>query len=414
MNPDKHSTQVDMHTLALRLGSVFSPATPVNQATLFAGRKSQLEAISDSVNQQGLHTVLFGERGVGKTSLANVLPEFLRNAGIEDLTVSKINCDTTDSFSSIWRKALREIQISMESPALGFTHQTIMSNETLDHMVQKDPSPEDIRYLLQRVGGRLLLVVDEYDRLEDGSVSRLMADTIKALSDHSVNATIILVGVADTVDQLIAEHQSIDRCLVQVHMPRMSSEELADILDKGLFQVGMDIEDTARFLVTFLSQGLPHYTHLLGLISARVAVGEERLQIREADVANSIQLAVHQTQQSTMASYASATYSSRKDNLFKQVLLSCALAPTDELGFFTARAVSEPMSRIMGRPYQVTAFARHLEQFCQTERGPVLQKQGVRRRYRYRFINPLLQPYVLFHGLSNRLITIDLLDHRTD
>ena len=414
MKPAEYHNQEEMRTLALRLGSVFSPATPVNHATLFAGRKSQLEAISDSVNQRGLHTVLFGERGVGKTSLANVLPEFLRNAGIGDLTVSKINCDSTDIFSSIWRKALREIQISMESTSLGFTHQTITSSETLDNMLHEEPSPEDVRYLLQRVGGRLLVVIDEYDRLEDGSVSRLMADTIKALSDHSVNATIILVGVADTVDQLIAEHQSIDRCLVQVHMPRMSPEELADILDKGLFQVGMAIEDAARNLITFLSQGLPHYTHLLGLISARVAVGEERLHVAEADVAQSIQLAVHQAQQSTMASYASATYSSRKDNLFKQVLLSCALAPTDELGFFTARAVSEPMSRIMGRTYEVTAFARHLEQFCQPERGPVLQKQGVRRRYRYRFINPLLQPYILFHGLSNRLITIDLLDHRTD
>ncbi len=412
MNTDIQPSQEDMHTLALRLGSVFSPATPVSHATLFAGRRSQLEEISDSVSQRGLHTVLFGERGVGKTSLANVFPEFLRNAGIDDLIVSKVNCDSTDNFSSIWRKALREIQISMESPSMGFAPHNVTTSETLDLLLQDDPSPEDIRYLLQRVGGHPLLVIDEYDRLEDGSVSRLMADTIKALSDHSVNATIILVGVADTVDELIAEHQSIDRCLVQVHMPRMSMEELADILDNGLVQVGMEIADTARFLITFLSQGLPHYTHLLGLIAARLAVGQERLQVIEADAEHSIRLAVHQAQQSTLDSYTSATSSSRKDNLFKQVLLSCALAPTDELGFFTARDVSEPMSRIMGKPYRVAAFARHLEQFCKPERGPVLQKQGVRRRYRYRFINPLLQPYVLFHGLSHRLITIDSLERK--
>ena len=269
---------------------------------------------ADSVSQLGLHTVLFGERGVGKTSLVNVLPEFLRNAGIQNLIVSKVNCDSTDNFSSIWSKALREIQISMESPSIGFTNQNTTTTETLDQMLKCDPSPEDVRYLLQRVGGQLLLVIDEYDRLEDDSVSRAMADTIKALSDHSVNATMILVGVADTVDELIAEHQSIDRCLVQVHMPRMSSEELADILNRGLVQVGMDIADSARYLITFLSQGLPHYTHLLGLISARISLGEGRLEITEADVAHSVQLAVHQVQQSIMASYTSATHSSRKDN----------------------------------------------------------------------------------------------------
>jgi hypothetical protein len=38
---------------------------------------------------------------------------------------------------------------------------------------------------------------------------------IKVLSDNSVPATLVLVGVADSVDALIVEHQSIERALVQ-------------------------------------------------------------------------------------------------------------------------------------------------------------------------------------------------------
>jgi hypothetical protein len=45
--------------------------------------------------------------------------------------------------------------------------------------------------------------------------------TIKTLSDNasSIKTTLILVGVADSVDELIGEHQSIERAIKQVPMP---------------------------------------------------------------------------------------------------------------------------------------------------------------------------------------------------
>src|SRR6059036_1737338 len=42
----------------------------------------------------------------------------------------------------------------------------------------------------------ILLVLDEFDRLEDARTKMLFADTIKSLSDHLVLVTIIVVGVA--------------------------------------------------------------------------------------------------------------------------------------------------------------------------------------------------------------------------
>jgi hypothetical protein len=38
-------------------------------------------------------------------------------------------------------------------------------------------------------------------------------------------------------------------------------------------------------------------------------------------------------------------------------------------------------------------------------RGPVLQQTGRPRKYRYRFVNPMMQPFVIMHGLANGLIT---------
>ena len=59
----------------------------------------------------------------------------------------------------------------------------------------------------------LVIVFDEFDRLTDKKITTTMADTIKTLSDYSVPSTILLIGVADSVDGLVEGHQSIERAL---------------------------------------------------------------------------------------------------------------------------------------------------------------------------------------------------------
>ncbi|MDB6032601.1 MAG: hypothetical protein JWM16_2939, partial [Verrucomicrobiales bacterium] len=91
-------------------------------------------------------------------------------------------------------------------------------------------------------------------------------------------------------------------------------------------------------------------------------------------------------------------------NLYSDVLLSCALASTDDLGYFSAANVRTPMSEIMKRPYEIPAFAQHLNDFCGENRGKVLQKTGYPRRYRFRFVNPLMEPFVVMKGIASGLI----------
>jgi Cdc6-like AAA superfamily ATPase len=255
----------------------------------------------------------------------------------------------------------------------------------------------------------IIIILDEVDRIKDKKTLSSLADTIKTLSDNAVAATMILVGVADSVDGLIAEHRSIERALVQVRMPRMSEKELAEILAKGgqKLQLKISVDSTRR--ICKLSQGLPHYTHLLALHAAQSAIVSDCSEITPAHVHAAIQQSVNQAQQSIANSYHQATQSSR-GNLYAEVLLACALAPVDELGYFSSVDVRQPLSRVMKRKYEIAAFSRHLTEFCRPEHGPVLQKTGHRRRYRYRFLNPLMQPYVVMKGIAEGLITEELWD----
>jgi len=93
-----------------------------------------------------------------------------------------------------------------------------------------------------------------------------------------------------------------------------------------------------------------------------------------------------------LSDYQRATRSARKDALFSQVLLACALAPKNQLGFFTSGAIRDPLAVIAGRRLEIPAFSNHLSQFLESERGAVLQREGSSRRYFYRFTDPILQP----------------------
>ncbi len=63
------------------------------------------------------------------------------------------------------------------------------------------------------------------------------------------------------------------------------------------------------------------------------------------------------------------------------------------------------MSRIMGKPYAIAAFIPHINSFTEDGRGAVLQRIGEPRRFRYRFRNPLIQPFAVMQGLNKGLVT---------
>src|SRR3954470_13351279 len=96
-----------MQSLKAAAAKLFSPRTPVATQDLFAGRHSQILKLNSTIAQPGAHAIIYGERGVGKTSLANISPITYRiyhKIPAAKIVSARINCDGTDSFDSIWRK----------------------------------------------------------------------------------------------------------------------------------------------------------------------------------------------------------------------------------------------------------------------------------------------------------------------
>jgi Cdc6-like AAA superfamily ATPase len=406
MTPDEQRWQ----NLSLEAGKVFTPRTAIDERSLFAGREEQVRQIVDVVNEKGAHAILFGDRGVGKTSLVSVLPSFLHNPG-GDLIAPRVNCDTTDSFESVWRKAFEQVDLTRATSKIGFGESTQdEAYNSLDLFGDSPISPDSVRRALTLLAIRTIpiFIFDEFDRIS-AEPRRAFADTIKGLSDHGTSATVVLVGVADSVDQLIQEHQSVERALIQIRMPRMSSSEIRQILVTGTQTLAMDIEQSAIQRIQVLAQGLPHYAHLIGLHSVRLALDSQSMTISVDIVEKAIDRAIENAQQSIRSAHEYAIRSPRKENLFSDVLLSCALAHTDELGYFAAQDVRQSLRQITGKNYEIPTFAQHLNEFSEEKRGPILRKTGIKRRFRYRFINPMLQPFVIMRGIKDGKITSESL-----
>ncbi len=412
-------TEPQVYTLRIQSGQVFTPRTPISSRELFAGRWNEIQQLVDAVNEIGLHVVLYGERGVGKTSLANVIPIIFEvfDADLKPprsaprITV-RSNATTSDTFSSIWEKVFDQISWTQDMPTMGFKPKPGVELITLRSaygVVDRELTIEDVRRVLSGLPGSVF-VIDEFDRLTRKHASQF-ADLIKALSDGAIETTIMLVGVAETVDGLVRDHASIPRAITQIRLKPMLLKELTEILFNAEKKLGIIFEQAAGERIAFMSQGRPHYTHLVGQLAVRAACDRASGVVRMADVTKGFEQAVKATDHMISKLYDDATYSSHKDALWKQVLLACAISAvteSDQNGYFTPVAVVAPLSAILKRTIEISTFNGHLADFCETKRG-VLQRTGYPRAYRYRFCDPLVPPYVLMRGVSEGTITPDTL-----
>ena len=397
----KPKTQEDWAALRAEVTEAFSPGAPVQERDLFSGRASQIALLEDAVNQRGRHAIVYGERGVGKTSLANVLALVMHRPNRELIYV-RVNADPTDSFVSLWKKVFKRMNY-VTSTLEGAVTKRIAED------FGAEMSPDDVQLVLSEFSSNHIpiIVLDEFDRIKDRTTTQLVADTIKALSDYSVNATVVVVGVAEDVSSLIQGHESITRSLIQIKMPRMSTEELKQLILTRYKRCGIQTDADAAWKIIFLSRGLPYYTHLLAMHAARYAIDHKKTAVKHEDVDKALEGAITELDQTITEKYVMAVRSQRaEDTLYAPVLLACAFAVTDELGRFQQSAVAAPLNRIIpGKNYQASTYALHMNAFTDSDRGCVLQRYGTARNYRYRFSDPMMQPYVILKGLNDGRLT---------
>lgn len=373
---------------------IFSPGAPIDEERLLAGRQAQIDKLLDAVLQRGQHAILYGERGVGKSSLANVFANRL-SSPTRVLQLVHVNCHPDDDFDAIWRKVFKRLLTDDEGLLARYPHL----------ITPDDVVIEMSKFALNSIP---IIILDEFDKVEDNFARVNIANTIKNLSDRSVRATVILVGVADSVERLVSDHESVSRCLRHVPMHRMFTSELREIIDTRLERLGMAIDQDALAYIVTSSRGLPHYAHLVGQRAAKAALEDRSLRVKIEHVDAAMPDAMGQIDQIIRRQYHQATISPRQGNIYKEVLLAAAMSPIDDLGYFAPADLQKPLAQILGTAEtKVSLFGQHLKNLCETDHGKILEQVGVPRKYRYRFSEPMMQPFILMSALAKGLLTRD-------
>lgn len=397
------------------LREIFRPSAPTNNLNLFRGRHREVESIMNGLAEAGQHVVVYGERGVGKTSISYVSSDLYRTTFPEGTLVVRVQCADGDDFTSVWKSFYRELSavcMGQSRELRDLMAEALQDAETLLIYPDDDVlTPPIVAAAIRRVAQqcRLLVVIDEFDRLGGVVGSTGFSDLVKALSDSVSSATLMIVGVADDVTGLISGHLSVERNLRQVSMPMMTDSEIMEIVTGGFAEfrtrsgVSLDCEVSAAKSIAAIAKGFPYYAHLLAGAAGIQAINAGASSVTSQTVIESMLRAVEDASHAIRTKYIDATLS-RSDSRIELTVLACALSISDELGYFSSTEVARQLSLIMSVPRTAGHVNAHLARLSDPPSYVLEQRRFSEKRIRYRFQDPLMRPFVLMKGFEAKLI----------
>jgi hypothetical protein len=257
--------------------SVFTPSAPVDNPLQFIGRNLQREHFQRAILSSGRHIILYGERGVGKTSLLNIATKEIRKS--ENISCVFHRCSYGNTFNDIVATFLRETGQLFEkkltrvkkTEKILATLKTIFANGGAESTTEKENSIESVVplnltphvFVTKYCRQPYIFVLDEFDLLTNEVTKKLLAETIKILSDEKAPTKLVISGVSSSAQALIGHHPSIVRNLATLNVPSMTDDEIKQIVISGVNKIGFQIEDMLLNLILTASHGLPYFPHLI-------------------------------------------------------------------------------------------------------------------------------------------------------
>lgn len=385
------------------LRDIFTPNKPVDAIDLFIGRKEIVKSVIEGINTPGQHLLLYGDRGVGKSSLANVTARILDRSGLIDGELSIKRCSSSDTFETILEQILEEyfegatlteatittknkenIGVKVIGIGAGIDKENTSSKK---YLYQAVDSPSKLAKLLKEKSG--LFLIDEFDTLKSDEDKKKISELIKLLSDYNSPFKVFIVGIAQSGTELTAGHPSVKRCLKEIKLDRMTDDEIKDIFVTGMSKLDIDVSDQVSGIVVDISNGYPHFAHLIGLKCAEEAVTNKLPKIIKETLIISLNTAVKDAEGTMKRLYDTATQntSATKSKNIKSILKACSASAHDDfrLSDITGRL------KIDGNELSNSTVSNYMREFTDTNGESIFCRinPGV-----FRFNDPRMLSYI--------------------
>ncbi|MEK6637135.1 MAG: ATP-binding protein [Pseudomonadota bacterium] len=278
----------------IALRSVFTPAQPVTDRRMFAGRLKVLSRLIEIIEDRLSHVVIFGERGIGKTSLLHILSDLAEESRY---VVLHGTCGAGSRFDEMFRRLLESIpllylkNISPTGPEVesGATFASQLPSGAFDARELSD-------LLAQIAGIRVLIILDEYDRLENEQFRQYTAELIKNLSDRAAPVQLVIAGVSSNLHELIGYIPSIRRNVIGLPLPHLTSEETEALVALGNSAAGVTFGTDSVAMIHSLANGSPYVTRLICHHASGIALDGGRTNVVIDDIIASLDRMVEEAE----------------------------------------------------------------------------------------------------------------------
>lgn len=379
--------------------SVFTPHQPINEANLLFGRKDELRRLVETLNTPGQHVLLYGERGVGKSSLANVATLVMKVSTGRTVLVKR--CDRSDTFATILQTALKLVGADLTLAEVSRTDASSTTGSvTTPYLGGSREKAQEVARTYRATGGispstvaeaiadlDVLLLIDEADAITKAEDRGQLAELIKLLSDSGSRMKIMVVGIAQTGSELTAAHPSVQRCLKETKLGRMTDTELKEVVTTGATLLNLKFAPEVVTAIVKLSAGYPHFTHLIALKCAEEAIVEDRSTVGVTDLRDALALAVEDAEGTLKRIYGNSVRSA--SDMYRHIVASAASLPGEEFSAASLRAAIE--SRTGSEISQGSLNNYFSQRLVSNDGSTIFRRVG---QGHYRFEDPRMPSYV--------------------
>jgi hypothetical protein len=251
------------------------PSKPVVEPNMLRGREQQLALIRQALYAEGRSVFIYGERGVGKSSLARIAASQYREGSSE---FPYVLCEPNSSLESVLVALARQVGLDGSEEQkrthrftarlwkfVEYTQERSSTNpgEKLLSEPSLDSCVELGQEIADALGQRAIAVVDEFDTISDLKERQKFGELIKRLGDRDVNLKLILSGIGSTLQDLLGGHPSSIRQLHTVELDRLSWDARMEIIEGAASGLGVEIDRNLQIRIAAISGGFPHYVHLV-------------------------------------------------------------------------------------------------------------------------------------------------------
>ncbi|MDU9397560.1 ATP-binding protein [Pseudomonas sp. zfem003] len=276
--------------------NIFTPSSEITDPEKFSGRTQELEKISLALQTDGAHIVIYGNRGVGKSSLTNQMCllaqgntkalQLLSTKPYINFNYKVIQFKCDDSVKNIETLLIRLLSSNEHlqpyiplskseertelSASIGFKGFFGASGRSSTSEKKEGPTTDTVSHFNNAIRNLIttencetvLIAIDEFDRISDKTG---IASLIKSCKKE---VKFSLTGVSSNVKELLNDHSSLDRAIADgsIEVKPMTYEEACTIIDKAEKDTNHEISfsDDARLYMFQVSRGHPFYIHLIG------------------------------------------------------------------------------------------------------------------------------------------------------